>query len=342
MTMSLKTKLAAKGKAKPKINPQIARMNAARAAKAKQRQTTGQDEVQNYGDAYGDASQPLERRRTGTQPNNRATSAVERAEARAVNARHPKLRQSPGMDVPYDADDQLQNFYDEVEPDDELSLGEGEEVYPSEDELAEAQQKMSETIARRNSGGDVRLPKGARMAPIGRGEKGRGIERQATMRRNAQTGRIMFAMRDGRMISRTGSTGGMDKFDVPISFIPDGWSYQWIAVSVTGKPVNNTGMFAAGWEPVPAERHEGFFMPKGADGPIVIDDLMLCERRIEATLEARAEEISAAKSLLRTQNDQFKPALPGARSGRGAALRVKRELERMPDDIGRPALRPEY
>lgn len=336
-------------KKKTKVNPQIAKMNAARAAKRAAVEpppkkpaprATAQDEIENYGNAYGDASRPLHMRRTGTQPNNRAKSAVERAEARMAERRGTPA-QPPGMDVEYDADAALEDFYEGDADDDS-------EVYPTEEELADAQERLSEMIARRNGMLDTdglgeissrhkaRTPKGVRMAPIGRGEAHRGVSRQP-LRRNAQ-GRVMVTGRDGRIISRTASGSNSDKFDVPLHLIPDGWSYQWIAVAVNGKNMNNQGMFANGWEAVPAQRHDGMFTAKGTDGPIIVDDQMLCERRIELTLEARAEELAVAKNLLRTQNEQFKPRLPDARNRRGTGLRVRRTLERLPDDIGRPNL----
>lgn len=334
--MPMKAKPGKKAPA-PKVNPRIAAMNAARAAKAaKAKRTTAQEEVGNYEDGYGDAQQRIERRRIGTQPNNRAKSAVERAEARMQAAGRGPIAQSPGMDVSYDADEVLEDFYENANAPlsfEDGALDDGEEFYVSDDDLAAAQRLISEQSAKRKKGNAI--PRGARMAPIGRTEQGRGVRRQ-TMRN--EHGRVVARSRDGRLITRTSSIGGQDKFDVPIDFIPDGWSYQWIATSVHGKPVNNTGMFANGWEAVPAVRHDGFFMASGADGPIIVDDLMLCERPIELTLEARAEEIAAAKNLLKTQNNQFKPQLPGARGNRGTGLRVKRSIEALPGDIGRPNL----
>ena len=120
---------------------------------------------------------------------------------------------------------------------------------------------------------------------------------------------------------------------MPIHLIPDGWSYQWIAVAVHGKNMNNNAMLANGWEAVPAKRHDGLFMGKGHDGPIIVEDQMLCERRIELTLEARAEEVAAAKALIKTQNDQFRPRLPDARNRRGTGLRVKRSVEGLPPEF---------
>ena len=109
-------------------------------------------------------------------------------------------------------------------------------------------------------------------------------------------------------------------------------------IGSAAKPINNNGMFANGWEPVPASRHDGVYMEKGHDGPIIVDQMMLVERRVELTLEARAEEIAAAKGLLRTQNEQFQPRMPGARAHQETRLRARRTIERMPGDIGRPDL----
>lgn len=304
-------------------------------------QQTAQEEVGNYGQNYGDATRPIETRRVGTQPNNRAKNAVERAQERMDAMRgNGRAKARPGAEAPYDADERpglgaVDDGYEDEISDEIEETGPGDEYYPSEDEVAQAQEKMSKLIAKRN-GGKKHLPHGARMAPIGHPEESRGPRREAV--RYNEYGRALVKMRDGRIISRTSSTGGQDKFDVPVDFIPDGWSYQWIAVAVNGKPVNNTGMFANGWEPVPALRHDGFFMAKGEKGAIIVDDLMLCERRVELTMEARAEEVAAAKSLLRTQNDQFKPQLPEARNRRGTGLRVKRTYERMPGDLRRPNL----
>lgn len=289
---------------------EIAEWQAQRAAQAAgpaQPAPTAQDEVaESYGRDYGDASAPLEQRRVGTRPNDRARSAVERAEARLSAARHPTQRQMPGMDIPYNADEELQQYY---------SDGSGDQ------EIEEYEQ-----------------PSYPRMAPVGRSESGgRGMERMP-IRRN-EFGRIMVLNRQNRMVSRTNWGHGSDKFDVPLHWIPEGWTYQWLAVDIYGKPMNNNGMFANGWEQVPARRHDGAFMERGHQGPIVLEGMMLVERRVELTMEARGEELAAAKGLLRTQNEQFQPRMPGARAHDQTRLRVRRTLERMPGDIGRPELR---
>lgn len=272
-----------------------------------------------YAGNYGDAAQPLERRRVGTQPNSRARNAVERAQERMQQA-DPRRRgpapQMPGMDIGYHADRDLVQPTRPALDDDPDSLGDGEEV------LATPEMEPA--------------PRQARVSSIGRRTMEHRLPQRAPIRRT-ETGRILVQARDGRLVSRTSFTSG-DKFDVPFHFIPEGWTYQWLSQATVGKPNNNAHFYANGWEPVPAARHDGVYMMKGHDGPIIVDDMILVERRVELTLEARAEEIKAAKQLLRTQNEQFQPRLPDARRHRGTAARIKREIEPMPSDIGRPSL----
>jgi hypothetical protein len=273
-----------------------------------------------YHGHYGDASAPLERRMPGTQPNSRAKSAVERAEERARAAtpaakRRQKTPQMPGMDIGYHADRDLDHFRSGDLGGDVLD--ENEEVI-----LTKAQQRQRPRMAQVD----------ARMAPVGRTDvSGRQTPR---VPHRDRYGRVMALNRAGKLISRT-SYATTDKFEVPLSFIPDGWTYQWLSQSTVGKANNNAHFYANGWEPVPTRRHDGVFMAKGTDGPIIVDDMILVERPVELTLEARAEEVKAAKSLIRTQNEQFQPKLPGARSRRyrGTELSIKRELEEMPDDL---------
>lgn len=279
-----------------------------------------------YDGNYGSAAKPLHQRAVGTQPNSRARSAVERAEERLAAAspralaKKPK-KQMPGMDLDYNADREIAQFHrnsprpePEYDPD---SLGEGEEI------IETSEQKKQRA-------------KMARMQPVGRTEQGARIPPRIPTRN--QYGRIQVRNRAGEIISRT-HYATQDKFDVPLHMIPDGWTYQWLSQATVGQMNNNAHFYANGWEPVMAKRHDGIFMQKGHDGPIIVDGMILVERPIELTLEARAEELRTAKALLKTQNEQFQPKLPGARSSRyrGTELRIKRDLEEMPDDL-RPQL----
>jgi hypothetical protein len=95
---------------------------------------------------------------------------------------------------------------------------------------------------------------------------------------------------DGRVIiTRNGQTyeyisgDEPDRLHVPASMIPDGMVYLWVTDSILGQvqPQWRTRRERTGWRPVPAKRHDGLFMPKGHEGEINVDGLVLCEKPIE-------------------------------------------------------------
>ena len=108
----------------------------------------------------------------------------------------------------------------------------------------------------------------------------------------------VFYGRNGEQLTRVRSNGS-DPYDVPQHLIPKGWTYQWNTVTVyndtniTRRMTNQ--MYNNGWRPVPAERHDGIFMPIGAKGEILLDGLRLEERPKHMSDEARAEDVAVAK-----------------------------------------------
>lgn len=116
-----------------------------------------------------------------------------------------------------------------------------------------------------------------------------------------KTGRVVAF---GRMRKRSGST---DPFAFDRSIIPDGWDYQWVTCEVYGQ--DQTSQMVAhqenGWTPVPADRHSGAFMPPGYKGNITRDGLMLMERPMALTLEARDEERRKAFGQAADSRRQF-------------------------------------
>lgn len=96
--------------------------------------------------------------------------------------------------------------------------------------------------------------------------------------------------------ARKGNTG-QDPTYIPPHMIPDQMDYQWVAVSVLGQPdmQMRSNFEMQGWEAVPALRHDGMFMPKGHQGEINYGGLVLMERPIELTIEARCEDQSRAR-----------------------------------------------
>lgn len=152
----------------------------------------------------------------------------------------------------------------------------------------------------------------------GRPPKVVGAEEQGPVaRRASRDGRAQVTGRDGTVLSRRRS-GNTDPYAVPPHIIPTGWRYQWNAVTVHGNadPVQNQmqSMWLNGWRAVPAERHDGMFMPTGVKGEIMRGGLRLEERPAELDDEARAEDKEIAVAQMRDQNAQFGL---GNRLGRG-------------------------
>lgn len=91
------------------------------------------------------------------------------------------------------------------------------------------------------------------------------------------------------LITRNGKTyeyvadDDNDRLRIDPSLIPDGMTYLWVTDSILGQPQPQWRARRArtGWTPVPASRHDGMFMPKGFEGEINVDGLVLCEKPIE-------------------------------------------------------------
>ena len=128
--------------------------------------------------------------------------------------------------------------------------------------------------------------------------------RQAT--RSIATGRVEVEGRDGSILSRK-RTGAHDIFHIPPHLIPPGWDYQWNPYTVMGETQvsSQIAMAENGWRPVPADRHPGFFMPEGYKGNIIRDGLVLEERPMELSMEARHEDKVKADALVRDNRAQF-------------------------------------
>lgn len=94
-----------------------------------------------------------------------------------------------------------------------------------------------------------------------------------------------------------------DRFYVDRDAIPDGWDYQWKRKSILGKedPAYDVQLARSGWEPVPASRHPEH-MPIGTKSrTIERDGMILMERPKEITDEARAMELQAARTQIRSK-----------------------------------------
>lgn len=159
--------------------------------------------------------------------------------------------------------------------------------------------------------------------------------------------------RNGEILSRKRTQAG-DIFEIPKDLVPQGWAYQWAAVSVTGNTeilLDQNLMFAEnGWRPVPSYRYPGRFMPAGHKGSIIRGGQMLMERPQSLSDEARAEDVKAAKQLISDRNESLK--LSGVKKGlqdgfemseryRGTGGGVRLQIDKSLD-VTREDIRPQY
>jgi hypothetical protein len=101
--------------------------------------------------------------------------------------------------------------------------------------------------------------------------------------------------------TRTHKGAGVDQLRIPQHLIPPDIDLQWNTETIIGVPATqfeNSRMQQQGWEPVTTGMFDGRFdymMPKGHKGQIVYGSARLDWRPLELTLEARAEDLTAAR-----------------------------------------------
>lgn len=102
-----------------------------------------------------------------------------------------------------------------------------------------------------------------------------------------------------------------DKYWAPSP--PEGWDYQWKLKSVMNQDdidrIRQNEM--NGWEPVPLARHPEL-MPRGWKGDTIeVGGLVLMERPMLFTQEAREEERRAARDAVMTKESQMREGRAG-------------------------------
>lgn len=98
-----------------------------------------------------------------------------------------------------------------------------------------------------------------------------------------------------------------DRLKIAKELIPDGQDYLWVTGSIYGQPQpQRLARFQRqGWCPVHASRHDGMFMPKGWDGYIEVDGLILHERSKKISDMAKAHELRKARGQIRAKEQQL-------------------------------------
>lgn len=127
---------------------------------------------------------------------------------------------------------------------------------------------------------------------------------------------------------------GVDKFYFDPKIIPDGWSYEWKTFTVLGKenPSYQVSLAHRGWEAVPRSRHP-HMMPHNYQGETIErDGMILMERPLEITQDARARDARVARAQVRGKEEQLGGAPAGTfeRSNKDQTLvKVKKTFEHM-------------
>lgn len=123
-----------------------------------------------------------------------------------------------------------------------------------------------------------------------------------------------------RATERTRKGTGVDKYKIDDAILAKlwslGWDLQWNVDTVLGKPERQArqSMEVQGWTSVTGDMwhnlFDGMFMPKGYKGEIIVDGLVLQARPKELTLEARAEELRAARHARHVEESKMVNGTP--------------------------------
>lgn len=103
-----------------------------------------------------------------------------------------------------------------------------------------------------------------------------------------------------------------DRLRVDPEIIPEGMSLQWVTDSVYGQavPQHRAKFEKRGWTPIHQEdfdgAFDGLFMPKGAEGEIKVDGMVLMARPAEMTRKAKISERIKAQEVIRIKEQALR------------------------------------
>lgn len=103
-----------------------------------------------------------------------------------------------------------------------------------------------------------------------------------------------------------------DRLAIDPALVPEGMSLQWVTDSVYGQgvPQHRARFEKRGWTPVHQEdfdgAFDGMFMPRGAEGEIKVDGMVLMARPAEMTRKARLDEKRRANEVVRIKEQALR------------------------------------
>jgi hypothetical protein len=139
-------------------------------------------------------------------------------------------------------------------------------------------------------------------------------------------------MRPDPIRTRIRHTGG--KLDIPLELLErhlPGRSVEWKRNTVLGQadPIYEIELKEAGWWPVQSSQLPGL-MPEGYRGPVIRESMMLYERPMELTLQAKAEQQKEAVEVIRVTERRLGLAGPGEMERDHPKVRPRVNTEYMP------------
>jgi hypothetical protein len=139
---------------------------------------------------------------------------------------------------------------------------------------------------------------------------------------------VTYVGRDGKPLTRKLDIG-VNPFEVPEQYREERWDYQWCRSTCFGKPddANINRMQDTGWRPVMRSQMPGFMTTgreTGSDGAIEHEGLVLMERPLGMTEEAREEHRRENARLEQQQYQKFDMAAP-----KGSHFETRRDQRRI-------------
>lgn len=126
---------------------------------------------------------------------------------------------------------------------------------------------------------------------------------------------------------------GIDEFYIDQRLVPDGWSYEWKRHTLLGKedPAYQVQLARGGWEAVPASRHPDM-MPIGNYETIERKGMILMERPLSLTIEAKEIELRRARNQVRAKEQQLSQTPDGTMTRQHDSVRpsVKKSYQPVP------------
>jgi hypothetical protein len=125
--------------------------------------------------------------------------------------------------------------------------------------------------------------------------------------------------------------------------LPDQFDLQWVTSEVLGQPQSGHRMRheQRGWVPVHGEdfdgKYDGWFLPKGHQGEIKVDGMVLMARDARWSEKARAEDQRNAQAAVRVKQEQLGAGqLPGVNGADHSSARSFNHLRKRTERLDVP------